>query len=296
MRVWSWPGQFASASDVFETGGFQANASKTLSAAHVLKKIFRDIALPANSVRIGLEGPIRSFLLACDVLEILGNTQRGSTPSQLHNATRAWMEAHIACYGNITWVFKHHQAGHLAKMWDHFGILPNCWAMERKHKESKRVCTDHLNTRAYEQSIMEEITLDCIHHWQNFKGTGLIKPKEATKNDLSALAASFASRDGPLLMSNAYINMHGDKFCKLDVVTLAASHGACVGEVWFHCSRGGEELTCVSLWEQVSLRMDKHVAQFRISDAPKLIPSRDLVRPVIFKVHASIATILLPQF
>ena len=141
---------------------------------------------------------------------------------------------------------------------------------------------------------MEEITLDCIHRWQSWRPRGLLNPHECPKQKEAALQSAFASNDGPTLMSHAYMSEKGDKFCKLDIATLTASHGACVGEVWFHCSRAGEELTCVSLWQQVSLNIDKRIAQFRVCDSPTLIPSRDLVRPVICKVYDGIATVLLP--
>ena len=71
---------------MFETGGY---ASQTLSAAPVLKKYVRDIVLPMSSP--DLEGPINSFLLACEVVEIVGNVNRGASPTQLDNATTAWM-------------------------------------------------------------------------------------------------------------------------------------------------------------------------------------------------------------
>jgi hypothetical protein len=195
MRRWHWPGLTRSATKVFETGGFQASASETLSAAPVLKKYFRDIVLPMGIA--ALEGPIHSFLLACDVVEIIGAVNRGASPTQLKNATIAWQNAHVACYGDATWVFKHHQAGHLGPMWESFGIFPNCWTMERKHKESKRVCTDHFNTIAYEQSIMEEITLDCIHAWKTWRTCGLLNPRECAKKTVPSSNPGLRQQLGP---------------------------------------------------------------------------------------------------
>ena len=183
MQRWHWPNQVAGAATVFETGSFQASACETLSAAPVLKKYFRDIALPMATEQ--LEAPMTNSILACDVVEIIGAVNQGATPELLDDAVTAWETAHVASYGDATWVFKHQQPGHLVKMWKKFGMWPNCYTMERKHKASKRVCTDHLDTKSYEQAVMEDITLDCIHSQQAWRRHGPLNPRECEKTKAS---------------------------------------------------------------------------------------------------------------
>ena len=83
-------------------------------------------------------------------------------------------------------------------MWKQFGMLQNCYTKERKHKVSKRVCTDHLKTKSYEQAVMEEITL--VHsQLARLAQTRAIESSRVFKNT-SELKSRFASSIGPIFI------------------------------------------------------------------------------------------------
>ena len=67
MKKWIWPKQQGSGANVFETGGFQANASATLSCCPVLAHFFREVLLSAGLSK----DAVLTFLMCANVIELL---------------------------------------------------------------------------------------------------------------------------------------------------------------------------------------------------------------------------------
>ena len=95
MLRWTLPKQLASAADVFETGGFQASSSATLSAAPVLAHFFRHV-FPT-----GLHSAaVASFLQCCQVLEMVAAAAKGDVVlDALLPAVREYFVSHLAAHG-----------------------------------------------------------------------------------------------------------------------------------------------------------------------------------------------------
>ena len=294
MQPWRWPNNTPGAKNVFETGGFQASASECLSCAQVLRKYFCDVVAPAPG-GAKFADAVRSFALACDVLDILSVAVRQGSPEDLERATMEWMTAHLAAHGEATWAFKHHQAGHLAELWAKFVKLLNCWALERKHKVQKKACTDHYNTEFYEGAVMQEVSLDAFHVWRSRRfGAGLFDPRPGNAQ-YQRILRELAPTAVEILVDDVYLSRTGARFCKGDVAIVAPAHGNVLAEVWFHCSFDGDDKSCVAFFSQLAFDRARRYGRYSVSDAPVLIPSQDLREALIFKVRGSIATVIFPK-
>lgn len=287
MKQWYWPQQFRDAKNVFETGAFQANASSTLGCLPVLRRFFRDVV---RDVARWLDDNIASFLLMCDVVDILREPLGAESAGRLRDATKTWLDKHLEAYGSRYWVLKHHQALHLPDMLAAFGCLLSTFTMERKHKDTKRICSDHLNTRGYEKSIMEEHFVCCLHAWsKDGQALGLVGGRDAPKTIRESLQAH-APHAGSIRVGREYVAEDGARFFANDVVQLSAN-GA-VGEVWFHCAFDDEDTqTCVSLWER--RWRSNGIAQYVVCRNPRLIPSRLLREALIYKINGGVCTALV---
>ena len=137
LQLWRWPRSNASAREMLlgATGKVQASmgrcsASEQLALAPVLRRF-----LEAMCRTTGEMAAVRSAILLCDVVELLLATRTDSTtPAALEAAILRHSEAHLAAYGADVWKPKMHYALHLGPMWQKFGCLLACFALERKHK------------------------------------------------------------------------------------------------------------------------------------------------------------------
>ncbi len=260
----------------------------------MLRRFFRDV-FKGTDPALRFEMNIASFVLLCDVLDILSlcTVERctAATAARLRVATKKWLDKHLEVYGDAWWVFKHHQPLHIVEMCEKFGFLVSAFTMERKHKDSKRVCTDHLNTVEYEKSIMEELVLSCFNSWSTDDEAGMQGGREAPKKmfeQLRELAPSVKS----ICVAREYATEDGRRFYQNDVAMLEGGEFA---EIWFHCRfDSGEPHSCVSVWPTLTSQSALRVAQCSVRADPKLIPSRLLLHAVTFKTRGEVATVLLP--
>ena len=70
-----------------------------------------------------LHGAAESLALGCDAVGALQCASRKEVgPQYLHNAIMKFLRKHNSVYGDTIVVFKHHQAAHLAEMYDLFQV------------------------------------------------------------------------------------------------------------------------------------------------------------------------------
>ena len=276
LQGWHWPKQFCSGSSVYETGRYQATASESLSAYPVLRKFFAMILRNNPHLQLAID----AFMLACDVLDILQQASRGgSTPRKLHDATILFCKAFQAAFGAHNWVLKFHLALHLAAMWAHFGVLPNCFSLERKHKVVKRNIKDHMNTRAYEKSAMQDICLQHWHKWQSDRRVGLMNPRACTEKARLAAIRDAHPCAVTILTDDVFIAASGARYHANDVVRT----GAGVGELWWHFEVDGAPCTwsCISFWPTVVTGPNS--ARCEVALRPRLCRNDDITAAAIHK-------------
>ena len=211
FKQWIWPSQHPSASAIFATGRFIADASLTLSCTAVMIRFLRDVVGPNANAAQTLA--ITSHMLACECV-ILLNT-RVCTPDDLHEATTKFAQAHVAAHGHAYWVFKLHQALDLPNQFRRFlrkrrnTYLPNCWCLERKHKIVKKHSHDHRNTKAVERAVAENIVLDHMHHWrEEFQLVGLKDAHQPNASTLKVLSELYPDAVD-IQTSSTYVTQRG---------------------------------------------------------------------------------------
>ena len=103
------------------------------------------------------------------VLELLHTCARGHvTAALLKAAIEAHLQAFKRLYGSEPMTTKSHATLHFPAFLNKFGVLPNCFTLERKHKLAKRFGNEMANTSVnWDASVMREVT---NHHLGVFEG------------------------------------------------------------------------------------------------------------------------------
>ena len=150
LNKWRWPVQQASGAGVFDTGGFQANASSTLSCCPVIAYFFREVLLPVNRCRAA----VQTFLMCANLIETLQSISKGSHRAalKLELEMQEYFAEHLRVFEDSYWAFKFHMALHLPSTVARFGRLLDCWTHERKHRMVKRFVVDQRNTQSFEHT------------------------------------------------------------------------------------------------------------------------------------------------
>ena len=259
----------------------------------MLKNLFRDV-VPKDICNAAVD----SFLKACEVLDIVQHANTDIVdPSDLAEATQSWLGAHLAAHGELWWVFKFHQALHMAEMWARRRakgyVLPNCWPTERLHKMPKRFMKDHRNQMSYEKSLLEEISLEKMQQWSELCLQGLLKPRHDP--EIQALIRDVMPHVQSVQVDDCYVSASGKRFKRNDVVLLGPSHDHAVGQIWLHCLLDGTLKTLLSLWPLIEGDAVRRYGTYRICGTIQVIDSDLMHAPTIFRTDRQIATVLWPR-
>ena len=171
MRRFKWPRQFADGNTVFESGGLNGSASQIISAAPVIARYFREVVAPvaiAKGAPPKCQQAIDVLLLACRISGLLAAASRGRRASHelralVFECFRKYLEVHGK--DDADWTLKFHLMLHAVMAWvlfaeelyDEFVQMPNCFALERKHKPAKKNMKDKLSGRSQERSVLESM-------------------------------------------------------------------------------------------------------------------------------------------
>ena len=88
---------------------------------------------------------------------------------------------------------KHHWTIHMPACLAHWGYLPSCWAMERKHKTVRKFGGNIMNTSQYEQSLLSEVVREHVFELDKedlVEAAHLVNPVPASKKMLQLLVES----------------------------------------------------------------------------------------------------------
>ena len=235
----------------------------------------------------------KAFLALSDVLDLLSSVAWGNvTPIALKAAVAMFLQACLAAGWARFMHSKFHWLIHFPYHLMRFGFLPTCWVHERKHRVAKRYATDIQNTQHFEESLISEMT---CHHFSQmsepdaFKTeVGLVKPVQASPKLLHSFSqmlgfsvpaeCCFTSFEARLL--------HGGTCAKKDIVLVMCGDGQSFlcGEVWLHAELFSVPWSLVSLWQLISYDPAAWTAQWQVSDTPCMVPTKDIMMPVVYTV------------
>jgi len=208
------------------------------------------------------------FLAMLDVIDIIVSTPKHRVePAQLLAAVHKFLELFVHVWGSEWTTPKFHWLLHfpefLAKMHgvfgdDDWGWLPNCFALERKHKLGKRYATERTNTtRMKSGGLLGEVLcqhMSDLHDAPRFKA-GLVQGHKATKAVAHRIRSTLElSADTTVEVcrsswhSNISYSSQGD-------FVLFRDHGTSIlraGKVQLHFEAGGIPASILELYENVS--------------------------------------------
>ena len=176
---WTWPARvkgntgtdaFAGkrAESSWKAGVFKCTASEALCLMPVISRFVEAVVL-TSSLAAGRHAAC--FLLLAKVLELLEQTPRGGvTPQELQRAIVAHLNAYKMLYGEEWMPIKFHLSMHFPTFLGRWGILPNCFVLERKHKRPKVFANEIQNTSFnWERSTLREVT---VNHFADLERKG----------------------------------------------------------------------------------------------------------------------------
>ena len=293
LSRWTWSAHWDSCKLIFAKGKLSSTASEQLSAYPVIRKFFLDEIIGEPTLA-PLHAAAESCVMICTSLELLQCASRRLIPAQeLHDATIAHLRKHLEVHGTEWWVYKHHQAAHLAKMYKDHGFLPDTLVTERRHKEPKRFCMQRLGLIGYEKGLMEELALQHLHDWRKFQTVTLLNPQPLPKRLRLGVEELFPHATS-LETSVEFTATSGQKYHTRDAVLLGDAHRRAMGKLWYHFNVDGSPWSCLEIWPLVRV-LDERCAQFSVCDTAHYVRSTDLLSPTIYRISGGIATAILPK-
>eukprot|EP00971_Amphidinium_carterae_P268194 5320955-Amphidinium_carterae.1 len=131
INLWTWPARVGSM-----TGKQCCNAKHASSSWK--KQVFH-----------------AQTMLVIELIEAPG----GVTPNRLRDAIEQYIKTFKQLFGEDRIIPKLHYLMHLPVFLNRWGCLPNCFVLERKHKQPKRYAQVVSNTaKAYESTVLREVT------------------------------------------------------------------------------------------------------------------------------------------
>jgi hypothetical protein len=265
-------------------------------ALHIFRLIAVYLVLFCNTERSQM---IQSYLLLCDVLELVTNIKRNAlgriTPMQLRDAIFAHLAKFLEAYRGIGWKPKFHWATELWRMYERFEFLLGLLVTERRHKIVKRWSKDRLSQESFEAGVVEEVTLQ---HLTDLREPWLVN--DCLVDEIPPAAKLMRElrgryRDARFISSSNSARVNHMLFTKGDVALVRNGGVERAGEIYFFARVDSQNLVCVSFWDRAPTRNDTMWTRtYRKRDRPQILPLTTLLCPVLYLDNLSGATLLIP--
>jgi hypothetical protein len=206
----TWPGYVGklSAKDVFSTkraassseaGILKATASECASLVPVLGNFLARVVAATSSAE--LKEHAACMLLLVDVINMIQYSSRHTINCrQLRDTIDKYLTEYRRLYGANCMTPKFHSVLHYPTFLQRWGHIPNCWALERKHKSPKQYANSVKNTSCdWEGNLSREVTcrhLTALQYGNHFQNRpSLIEGHPASRNVAAALAQALHCSD-----------------------------------------------------------------------------------------------------
>eukprot|EP00971_Amphidinium_carterae_P239319 4751070-Amphidinium_carterae.1 len=155
INLWTWPARVGSLT------GKQCCSAKHASSSWKKQQVLVRDGSHHHVVAVG-----QNFLQLVLVIELIeaaakgiSSAPGGVTPNRLRDAIEQYIKTFKLLFGEDRIIPKYHYLMHLPVFLHRWGCLPNCFVLERKHKEPKRYAQAVSNTsKAYESTVLREVT------------------------------------------------------------------------------------------------------------------------------------------
>lgn len=184
---WRWPlvfeTKFTAASGPFtdkraasswEAGSLKATASECLALAPVLAQFFERLATNSSSRTVRQHAT--SFVKLVSIIDTIRRSSRCDVDAI---GLRAVCESYLAdfkeLYGTNAFTTKFHAVLHFPLSLQRWAYLPNCWVLERKHKQPKRVANELRNTTGtWESTVARDVTARHVDDLQSRTASAVV--------------------------------------------------------------------------------------------------------------------------
>ena len=309
VSQWRWPIRIGNgaaevlsekrAKSSWQDGTLKATASEGLSLVPVLAQFLDN--LRRNADNEDLKRHAACFLQLASIIDSIQKSSRVAIAAEgLQQEVGLYLKSFQELYGCEAMIPKFHFAMHLAGFLGRWGTLPNCYVLERKHKQVKRFANEVRNTSSnWESSVLREITSRHVAELSqrpHFEITaGLVDPHGVSKRFGVMLQAAVGPRALDCFSASLSVRVNAwERVHKGDVVAVRGAEGAIeVGQALWHVAVQVEgcahTLTCVQLWQPLSA--DRRASKWRRSDTNALRMSSDIVGALIWAGDATVTTL-----
>ena len=246
----------------------------------------------------------------CAALEALGDLFEAfmATPlgviepdylqSRVHALMRCCVNAGWRQFMTPKFHWLHHYADHLRR----WGLLPTCWAHERKHRMAKRYATDITNRRSYSKSVLSEIIshqLTSIAEPETLdKSVRLLDPIAARKQLADFVCQELDAPPGIPVKSSLRALLSTTQVCtRHDIVLFRSEDGVnfVAGKVAHLCSVNSVVFAIIMKWQLQSADLARGYACWRIVDDALFVTVQSILASVIWtECQSGIARTLVP--
>jgi hypothetical protein len=294
---WQWPSRlhWEGLSEIFSSSRkdkhrsarhIKCQASDLLSLVGVLALFVQKVLLKLHKC----EAACHAFLALADIVDIIMSSSRNEvSPALLLSRCYRFLDLFVKAFGSESQIPKMHWLLHLSEALMKFGILVNCFVLERKHRIGKRFATEFSNiSRDASKSLLSEVVSQNLGmltrpHALDFK-VGLIAGRDApTKVHTAILKALDAEAD--TYRVQIAIESRFSKYgtcCKGDVVLVKEGNSFRAGKVLLHAAVEGEAISIVTCWALVKHECNLGYAVWRPSSTQELILTADIADTVVY--------------
>ena len=278
--LWNWPGGYASAKRVFESGKYVASASENLSSALVLNEYLRNVG-----AKVGvMAAEIISMQKACVLLLLFSIVATGLVSwEMLEAAVVDFLTCHYAAYETLLWKPKHHYLMHMADQLRRMLILLATFVHERKHRLIKAAAQLRSNTGSFERGVLEDVTRNQLHDLMRPFSTDLRLSHPITApNTVRSQLIEHGVVDGSIaVMSSTRLIVNSRAVCRGDVALYRIPEcGVRVGKVVTHIEAGGVHWTELEQWD--ILNGDGLVLVCKVGQKVEYVQSQNVIESCIY--------------
>jgi len=304
---WRWPGRIHSShlAEIFESPhkhrkaqAIKCQASDLLSLMCVLALFVQTVLLPLNISN----DACHVFLALVDVVDLILATSRTDVkPEILLGRVHRFLHLYVNHFGYEAQIPKFHWLLHLPECLVRFGVLLNCFALERKHRTAKRYATELTNTsRNPTASLLGEVMCHQLAMLDRAAAfvfvPGLVGGRPAPASIRTAIIQALHAEDEELAIQIAResrFNCFGT--CLVgDIVLFKENDSFRAGRVEVHCEVEGVPLSIMTPFELLSHDSGKAFAVWQPSDVAEIFETDCILDTVPYTVlpDHTIGTIL----
>ena len=315
---WNWPARIKgnAGSDALagkraksssSDGVFKCTAAEALSLVPVMAQFVKAAVLTSNSDEAKRHGAC--FMLLSKVLDLVEASARGNTtPQELQRAIVAHLRTFKALYGDAYMPIKFHLSIHFPMFLERWGLLPNCFVLERKHRTPKRFANEHRNTSSHwEASILRECTT--LHFAEldrrrckrrHFEAAAcLVSPTTPSRRMMTLLSSELRAGPDDRILASRKARVNEWETCSQNDVVRVSGSPDFVGKIKFFASLSvnGQDHVFAGILRWAPLAEGHRCTKWRaVDDNLTLVMADEILCSLIWSESGGISTVLAPSF